>query len=121
MQDFFYWANTNIINIEYSSNKKNPSILSIIPFLGKNAINKTKTVNTSIHMISLLKISKSSITIGLIIAVIPKTEPILKIFEPIKFKATDSVEEITLALNSWLEKMIIKNPSKWIWSHDRWI
>ena len=44
----------------------------------------------------------------------------IKIFEPIKFKETDSVEEITLALNSWLEKMIIKNPSKWIWSHDRW-
>ena len=36
-------------------------------------------------MISMLKISKSSITIGLIIAVIPKTDPILKIFEPIKF------------------------------------
>ena len=44
----------------------------------------------------------------------------IKVFEPIKFKETDSVEEITLALNSWLEKMIIKNPSKWIWSHDRW-
>ena len=44
----------------------------------------------------------------------------IKVFEPIKFKETDSVEEVTLELNSWLEKMIIKNPSKWIWSHDRW-
>ena len=44
----------------------------------------------------------------------------VKVFEPIKFKETDSIEEITLSLNSWLERMIIKNPCKWIWSHDRW-
>ena len=27
---------------------------------------------------------------------------------------------ISLKLNRWLEKKIRKNPSQWIWSHDRW-
>ena len=27
---------------------------------------------------------------------------------------------ISLKLNQWLEKKIKKNPSQWIWSHDRW-
>ena len=49
------------------------------------AINSTKRAKTNIHIISLLNISESSTTIGLIIEVIPNTEPILKIFDPIKF------------------------------------
>ena len=44
----------------------------------------------------------------------------LKIFEPIKFNNEDSVEKITENLNLWLEKRIIENPSKWIWTHNRW-
>ena len=31
-----------------------------------------------------------------------------------------SVSEITLKLNQILEKMIVKNPDQWIWSHNRW-
>ena len=27
---------------------------------------------------------------------------------------------LTKKLNEILEKMIIKNPNQWIWSHDRW-
>ena len=27
---------------------------------------------------------------------------------------------ISIKLNQWLEKKIKKNPSQWIWSHDRW-
>ena len=27
---------------------------------------------------------------------------------------------ISLSLNQWLEKKIKKNPSQWIWTHDRW-
>ncbi len=27
---------------------------------------------------------------------------------------------ISLKINQWLEKKIRKNPSQWIWSHDRW-
>ena len=44
----------------------------------------------------------------------------IKVFEPFEFKKNDSINEITLALNKWLENVIIENPSKWIWSHNRW-
>tara|TARA_Y100000768_G_scaffold372381_1_gene339989 strand:+ start:1246 stop:2103 length:858 start_codon:yes stop_codon:yes gene_type:complete len=30
------------------------------------------------------------------------------------------LNSIGLELNKWLEKKIRKNPSQWIWSHDRW-
>ena len=29
-------------------------------------------------------------------------------------------DSISLKLNQWLEKKIKKNPTQWIWSHDRW-
>ena len=44
----------------------------------------------------------------------------MKINKPITFDKDTSVEEITLKLNKWLEKMILNNPEQWIWSHDRW-
>ena len=44
----------------------------------------------------------------------------LTVFNPITFNDNDSIEQITHSLNLWLEKIIINNPSKWIWSHDRW-
>ena len=44
----------------------------------------------------------------------------IKIEKPIGFLKTDSREKITRDLNIWLEKMILKNPREWIWSHDRW-
>ena len=40
--------------------------------------------------------------------------------KPIKFDDNLSIQEITLELNKILEKMILKNPDQWIWSHDRW-
>ena len=39
---------------------------------------------------------------------------------PIIFEKESTIEEITLKLNKWLEKMILVNPDQWIWSHDRW-
>ena len=39
---------------------------------------------------------------------------------PINFKGEKSVEKITNELNKVVEKMIIKNPEQWIWTHDRW-
>ena len=45
---------------------------------------------------------------------------IMKVFDPIQFKNNDTIDKITENLNQWLEKMIVNNPSKWIWSHDRW-
>ena len=40
--------------------------------------------------------------------------------DPLEFKNNDSIDFITLTLNQLLEKMIMKNPSQWIWTHDRW-
>ena len=39
---------------------------------------------------------------------------------PLKFEKNETVEEITLKLNKVLEKMILKNPDQWIWTHNRW-
>ena len=44
----------------------------------------------------------------------------LTIFKSIKFNNEDSIETITAYLNKVLEKMIIQNPSQWIWTHNRW-
>ena len=44
----------------------------------------------------------------------------LTVHEPLEYKNNDSIESITLHLNSILEKMILKNPEQWIWSHNRW-
>jgi len=44
----------------------------------------------------------------------------IKIEKPIEFSKNASIAKITRDLNIWLEKMILKNPSKWIWSHNRW-
>ena len=40
--------------------------------------------------------------------------------QPIKFNQEDTIEEITIFLNKKLEKMILKNPDQWIWTHNRW-
>ncbi len=42
------------------------------------------------------------------------------ISKPIKIDKTKTTEEITKYLNNVLEKMILKNPDQWIWTHDRW-
>ena len=44
----------------------------------------------------------------------------IKIDRPIEFSEETSAEKITRDLNIWLEKMILKDPGKWIWSHNRW-
>ena len=44
----------------------------------------------------------------------------MHISKPIKIDPKKSTEEITLFLNIILEKMILKNPEQWIWTHDRW-
>ena len=41
-------------------------------------------------------------------------------YEPLKFNKDKSILDITSELNKVLEKFILKNPSQWIWSHDRW-
>ena len=44
----------------------------------------------------------------------------IKVEKPIEFSKNSSTEKITRELNIWLEKIILKNPGEWIWSHDRW-
>ncbi len=39
---------------------------------------------------------------------------------PLKFHDNSSIKEISIELNQILEKMILKNPEQWIWTHDRW-
>jgi len=49
---------------------------------------------------------------------------IMTIHEPYKVEKTGNEDQdtknITLKINEILEKMIIKNPKQWIWSHNRW-
>ena len=48
----------------------------------------------------------------------------INIHEPYKIEKTGDDDEdtrnITLKINQTVEKMIIKNPKQWIWSHNRW-
>ena len=44
----------------------------------------------------------------------------LTVNKPISYSNNESIEEITLDLNHIIEKMILKNPDQWIWSHNRW-
>ena len=44
----------------------------------------------------------------------------LTINKPILYPNNKSIEDITLNLNQIIEKMILKNPDQWIWSHNRW-
>ena len=44
----------------------------------------------------------------------------LTINQPIYFSKDSTVQEITDELNLNLEKMIMKRPEQWIWSHNRW-
>ena len=40
--------------------------------------------------------------------------------QPISINSEKSQEEISEHLNTILEKMILKNPDQWIWTHNRW-
>ena len=44
----------------------------------------------------------------------------LTVHEPLEYSSEESIESITLNLNGLLEKLILKNPDQWIWSHNRW-
>ncbi len=48
----------------------------------------------------------------------------MTVHEPYEIQKTENVDadtkNITLKINQIIEKMIIKNPTQWIWSHNRW-
>jgi KDO2-lipid IV(A) lauroyltransferase len=41
-------------------------------------------------------------------------------FEPVTFEKDSTIYDITLILNQKLEKMILKNPDQWTWTHNKW-
>ena len=44
----------------------------------------------------------------------------LTVLQPLQYSDSETIESITESLNGILEKMILKNPGQWIWSHNRW-
>ena len=48
----------------------------------------------------------------------------MTVHEPYKIQKTGDTDQdtknITLKINQIIEKMIIKNPTQWLWSHNRW-
>ena len=44
----------------------------------------------------------------------------IEINKSIEFTKDETLESITLKLNEILEKMILRNPDQWIWTHNRW-
>ena len=48
----------------------------------------------------------------------------MTVYKPFEYKKTDNYEKdsynLTLEINKQLEKMILKKPEQWLWSHNRW-
>ena len=44
----------------------------------------------------------------------------ISFLKPLNINNKNTLEEISLKLNLWLEKMILKQPTQWIWTHNRW-
>ena len=48
----------------------------------------------------------------------------MEIKKPLEFNKTDNFENdkknITIKINQIIEKMILRNPEQWIWTHGRW-
>ena len=51
---------------------------------------------------------------------IKNTDFKITIHNPIVYSDNETIESITQDLNHQLEKLILKNPTQWIWSHNRW-
>ena len=45
---------------------------------------------------------------------------LIEFYKPINPNNYRNKRELSLKLNKVLEKMVEKNPSQWIWTHDRW-
>ena len=44
----------------------------------------------------------------------------LTIHDPLIYSKNETIETITQNLNHVLERLVLKNPDQWIWSHNRW-
>ena len=49
---------------------------------------------------------------------------LMEVLNPVKINRTNNLEEdkknITIKINETIEKMVLKNPGQWIWTHSRW-
>ena len=87
-----------------------------IPFFGKDAHTTTNPAQLAIkYNCKLVPVSLKRIK---------DVNFEMTIHEPYEIQNTGDVEkdtyDITLKINQIIEKMIIKNPKQWIWSHNRW-
>ena len=83
-----------------------------ISFFGKNAYTTTLPAQLSLKF-----------NLDIVPVFIERTESknfIIQFHKPIKTNKFKNKIELSLHLNSILEKMIIKNPYQWIWTHNRW-
>ena len=48
----------------------------------------------------------------------------MEVLKPIEIEKTNNLENdkknITIKINKVIEKMIVRNPGQWIWTHGRW-
>ena len=65
-----------------------------------------KKFNTEIVPVHIERLDKNNFTI--------------EFSQPLNFNSNETTYNITLKLNQILEKMILKNPNQWIWTHNRW-
>jgi len=49
---------------------------------------------------------------------------LMEVLNPLEINKTDNLGEdkknITIKINETIEKMVLKNPGQWIWTHNRW-
>ena len=49
---------------------------------------------------------------------------LMEVFDPITIKdktnSDQSKKQITIKINQIIEKMVLRNPGQWIWTHSRW-
>ena len=87
-----------------------------LPFFGKNALTTTLPAQLALKYkfdIVPLYISRNKDNIFEI-----------EVFDPIKTLGIENTEKnkikISLNINKIIEKMILRDPSQWIWTHNRW-
>ena len=87
-----------------------------IPFFGQKALTTTLPAQIALRY-------KYEI-VPIYLSRLPDDNFEMEVFEPIDTQNMEENEknkvEISLSLNKILEKMILKDPKQWIWTHNRW-